>query len=105
MQKVLRNKPKIDLGKIRNVKELELAQQAKVVCYDCDGSGYDDFAEAACDTCAGSGVIQMKYCRGCGEWKLPENFYGQEKKQSRCIPCYKVKYFGEYRRNLRKAKA
>lgn len=91
----------LDIGKINDVQGLRLALQHRQPCDDCDGTGFDDFLEIPCEICDGTGTVSLKQCSGCKKWLLSESFYGQTKKQSRCIPCYKVKYFGAYRRLLR----
>jgi hypothetical protein len=86
----------IDLAKIGNVREFRLANTDHVKCPDCDGKG--------CDECKMVGWVHLKRCSDCKELKLPECFYGQTKKQSRCISCYKAAYGAYYRRSLREAR-
>lgn len=84
----------IDLSKL-TLPLIRAGVDNHVTCPDCDGKG--------CEDCTGTGIVQLKRCSACRELKLPEQFYGQTRKQSRCIACYKVTYGLDYRRSLRGA--
>lgn len=86
----------IDLGKV-NMDLIRAGVDNHILCPWCDGIGCDD---EYCD----KGIVKLKKCSGCNQLQTPDHFYGVEKKQSLCIPCYKKRYFGDYRRKLRERK-
>ena len=66
-------------------------------CPWCDGKG--------CEDCDNTGIVKLKRCSSCKQMRLPEQFYGIIRKQSRCIPCYKETYPTSYRHALRERAA
>lgn len=85
----------IDLARV-TMPILKAGVDNHVNCPECDGKG--------CEDCDSTGIVKLKRCSSCKELKLPEQFYGQTSKQSRCIPCYKATYSTAYRRWLRSGK-
>lgn len=82
----------IDLSKV-SMSLIKAGVDKHVNCPWCDGKG--------CEDCDNTGIVKLKRCSKCREKKLPEQFYGISRPQSRCIPCYKATYGLEYRQLLK----
>jgi hypothetical protein len=86
----------LDFGKVKAGIDPRAAAGHTHICLDCDGKG--------CEECGDTGMMKLRRCSDCHQWLPAENFYGQTKKQSRCIPCYKAAYGFHYRKSLRESR-